>query len=50
MTESEKTTVWIYKSYKKHLKGLANDNNSTIEEEIDKILKEKFPEVPEVEE
>lgn len=47
MTESgnEKTTVWIPIPYKQKLKGLANDNNSTIEIEIEKVLKEKFPEV-----
>lgn len=43
MTETVKTTVWIAKHYKKTLKSIANENDTTIEEEIDKILKKVFP-------
>lgn len=42
MTESEKTTVWVSIPYKKKLKQLALDNDSTIEIEIAKILKKEF--------
>ena len=44
MTESEKTTVWIYITYHKKISHRAVDNRTTIEEEIDKILEKEFKE------
>jgi len=41
--EIDKTTVWITKKHKQRLKNRANDNYTTIETEIDKILNKEFP-------
>jgi len=44
MTVSErKTTVWIPLFYHKKLKILSTENETTIEEELLKILSKKFP-------